>query len=41
MEMFLSPLPMVYTFRNLFVWQEYVLMFMTSTIEAIFDFYDT
>ena len=32
---FLTPLPMVYTFHNLFVLQEYVLMLMTSTIEII------
>ena len=31
-----SPLPMVYTFRNLFVLQEYALMLMTSTIETKF-----
>ena len=35
-EMFLAPLPMVYTFRNLFVLQEYVLMLMTSTTETKF-----
>ena len=34
--MFLAPLPMVYTFCNLFVLQEYVLMLMTSTIETNF-----
>ena len=33
MEMFLAPLHMVYTFRNVFVLHEYVLMMMTSTIE--------
>ena len=32
---FLTPLPMVYPFHNLFVLQEYVLMLMTSTIEII------
>ena len=32
MEMFLAPLPMVYTFRNLFVLREYVLMLMTSKL---------
>ena len=32
--MFLSPFPMVYTFRNLFVLQEYVLMLITSTTET-------
>ena len=37
MEMLLSPLPMVYTFRNLFILQEYVLMLMTSTTEQIID----
>ena len=36
MEMFLAPLHMVYTFRNVFVLQEYVLMMMTSTIETNF-----
>ena len=36
MEMFLAPLPMVYTFRNLFVLQEYVLILMTSTIQTNF-----
>ena len=36
MEMFLAPLSMVYTFRNLFVLQKYVLMLMTSTIETHF-----
>ena len=35
MEMFLAPLPMVYTFSNLFVLQEHVLIMMTSTIETI------
>ena len=30
--------PMVYTFRNLFVSQEYVLILMTSTTETHFDF---
>ena len=30
------PLPMVYTFCNLFVVQEYVLMLITTTIETIF-----
>ena len=34
MEMFLSPLPIVYTFRNLFVLQVYVLMLMTLTTET-------
>ena len=32
---------MVYTFRNLFVLQEYVLTLMTSTIETFFDFFVT
>ena len=36
LEMFLAPLPMVYTFRNLFVLQEYVPILMTSTIETNF-----
>ena len=36
MEMFLAPLPMVYTFRNLFVLQEYILMLMISTTETHF-----
>ena len=36
MKMFLTPLPMVYTFRNGFVLQEYVLMLMTSTKETNF-----
>ena len=36
MEMFLAPLPMVHTFRNLFVLREYVLMMMTSTKETNF-----
>ena len=36
MEMFLASLPMVYTFRNIFVLQEYVLISMTSTIETNF-----
>ena len=31
---FLAPLPMMYTFRNLFVLQEYVLILMTSTKET-------
>ena len=34
MEMFLSPLPMVYIFLSLFVLQECVLMLMTSTTET-------
>ena len=34
--MFLAPLPMVYTVRNLFILQEYVLKLMTSTIETNF-----
>ena len=38
MEMYLSHLPMAYTFRNLFVLQEYDLMLMTSTVETNFDF---
>ena len=33
---FLSLLFLMYTFRNLFVLQEYVLMLMTSTIETNF-----
>ena len=32
-RMFLAPLPMVYTFSNLFDLQEYVLMLMTPTIK--------
>ena len=32
MEVLVAALPMVYTFRNLFILQEYVLMLMTSTI---------
>ena len=35
-EMFLVSFPMVYTFRNLLVLQECVLMLMTSTIEINF-----
>ena len=38
MEMFLTPHPMVYTFHNLFVLQEYVHMLMPSTKTHIFDF---
>ena len=34
MEIFLAPLSMVYTFRNLFVLRECVLTFMTSTTET-------
>ena len=34
MEMFFAPLPMVYTFQNLFVLQEYNCMWMTFTIET-------
>ena len=34
MEMFLTPLPMVHIFHNLFVLREYVLTLMTSTREA-------
>ena len=34
MEIFLAPLPMGYTFCNLFALQEYVLMLMTSTAET-------
>ena len=34
MWMFLALLPMLYTFCNLFVLQEYVLMLTTSTIET-------
>ena len=37
-EMFLAPLPMVYTFRILLGLQDYVLMLMTSTTETHFDF---
>ena len=37
-EMFLAPLPTVYTFRILFVLQDYALMLMTSTTETHFDF---
>ena len=33
-EMFLAPLPIVCTFRNFFVLQEYVLMLMTSTTKT-------
>ena len=33
MEIFLAPLPMVYTFRNVFGLQKYVLMLMPSTKE--------
>ena len=33
--MFLAPLPKVYTFRNLFVLQEYVFMLMISTLKHI------
>ena len=36
MEMFLSPLPMVFIFFSLFVLQYYVLMLMTSTKETYF-----
>ena len=36
METFLAPLPMVYTFRNLFILQEYVLMLVNSTKETNF-----
>ena len=38
MEILLAPLPMVYTFRNLFVLQVYVLLLMTSRTETHFDF---
>ena len=40
MEMFLAPLPMEYTFHNLLVLREYVLMLMTATKEPelMFDF---
>ena len=34
MEMFIAHLPLVYTFRYVFVLQDYVLMLMTSTIET-------
>ena len=36
MEMFVAPLPMVYSFRNLFVLQECVLMMMALKIETHF-----
>ena len=36
MEMFLAPLPMVYTFRDFFVLQEYIHMLMISTTETHF-----
>ena len=36
MEMFLAPLPMVYSFRKLFVLQECVLMMMALTIQTHF-----
>ena len=36
LEMFLAALSMVYTFRNLFVLWEYVIMLMTSTKETHF-----
>ena len=32
MEMLLAPIPIVYTFRNLFVLFEYVLMLMSSLV---------
>ena len=38
MEILLAPLPMVYTFCNLFVLQVHVLLLMTSTTETHFDF---
>ena len=31
MEIFLAPLPIVFIFRSLFVLQEYVLVYATST----------
>ena len=34
MEMFVAPLHMVHTFRNLIVLQEYALMLMTSTMTS-------
>ena len=34
MEMLLAPLPLVYIFLSFFVWQERVLMLMTSTTET-------
>ena len=37
MEMFLTPLPMVYIFLNLFILQECVLMLMTSTTKTYFN----
>ena len=36
MEMFLTPLFIVYIFLSLFVFQEYVLMLMNSTTETYF-----
>ena len=36
MEMFGVHLPIVYTFRNLLVLREYVLILVTSTIETNF-----
>ena len=36
MEMFVDPLPIVYTFRNLFVLQVYVFILMNLTIETFF-----
>ena len=36
MEMFLSPLPMMYIYRSIYVLQEYILMLVTSTIETTF-----
>ena len=35
-NLFFAPIPMVYTFRNVFVLREYVLMLMTSTTETSF-----
>ena len=36
MDIVLTFLPMVYTFRNLYILQEYVLMLMTSSTETNF-----
>ena len=38
MDISLAPLPIVYTFRNVFVLREYVLIVMTSITETDFDF---
>ena len=36
-EMFLAPLPMVYTIHKAFALREYVLMLINSTTETKFD----